>query len=172
MIALAFLRPYTWQQDRIELQLFAERADMLYLGRGERGAFHHKGEHVPPLHCRHVACRINTGRRQEGIFFGALIFAVKVTSGLGQFFAGWGLELVGFPDRAAPGTVPLETINALAFLYGPGLSVIAVVAIAILSRYRIDRRRHEEIVCALLERREAAVAPVRGAAAGSGSAVA
>jgi glycoside/pentoside/hexuronide:cation symporter, GPH family len=98
-----------------------------------------------------------TGRRQEGIFFGALIFAVKVTSGLGQFFAGWGLELVGFPDRAAPGTVPIETVNALAILYGPGLSVIAVVAIAILARYRIDRARHEEIVRKLLERRTAAL---------------
>jgi glycoside/pentoside/hexuronide:cation symporter, GPH family len=115
---------------------------------------------------------LNTGRRQEGIFFGALIFAVKVTSGLGQFFAGWGLDLIGFPDRAAPGTVPTETINALAFLYGPGLSVIAVVAIAILWRYRIDRRRHEEIMRALLERRAAAVASLHGVAAAGGGVVA
>jgi Na+/melibiose symporter-like transporter len=97
---------------------------------------------------------LHTGRRQEGIFFGALIFAVKVTSGLGQFFAGWGLELIDFPARAAPGTVPVSTVNALAILYGPGLTVIAVVAIAFLSRYRIDRARHEEIMRVLVERRE------------------
>lgn len=96
---------------------------------------------------------LRTGRRQEGIFFGALIFAVKVTSGLGQFFAGWGLDLIGFPARAEPGTVPVSTVNALAFLYGPGLAVIAVIAIAVLSRYRIDRKRHEEIMLELERRR-------------------
>lgn len=96
---------------------------------------------------------LDTGRRQEGIFFGALTFAVKVTSGLGQFVAGWGLELIHFPARATPGTVPAETVNALAILYGPGLSVIAVIAIAVLSRYRIDRARHEQIMRALFERR-------------------
>jgi glycoside/pentoside/hexuronide:cation symporter, GPH family len=95
-----------------------------------------------------------TGRRQEGLFFGALTFAVKVTSGLGQFVAGWGLELIDFPARAAPGTVAAGTVNALAFLYGPGLSVIAVIAIVILSRYRIDRARHEAIMTTLIARRE------------------
>jgi len=101
---------------------------------------------------------LDTGRRQEGIFFGALIFAVKLTSGLGVFVAGWCLELVGFPLRAAPGTVPVSTVHALAILYGPGLAVIAVIAIVILSRYRIDRARHEEIVAALLARRGARAA--------------
>jgi Na+/melibiose symporter-like transporter len=96
---------------------------------------------------------LDTGRRQEGIFFGALTFAVKVTSGLGQFVAGWGLELIAFPLRAVPGTVPPGTVRALAILYGPGLAVIAVIAIVILSRYRIDRARHEEIVAALVARR-------------------
>lgn len=109
---------------------------------------------------------LHTRRRQEGIFFGALIFAVKVTSGLGQFFAGWGLDLIDFPAKAAPGSVPVETIHALAFLYGPGLSVIAVVAIVIMSRYRIDRHRHEQIMQALVERRGAepgGAHPVRAA---------
>ena len=99
---------------------------------------------------------LDTGRRQEGIFFGAFIFAVKVTSGLGQFIAGWSLELIGFPVRAEPGSVPAETVNALAILYGPGLAIIAIVAIAIMSRYRIDRARHEAILAALVARRERA----------------
>jgi len=113
---------------------------------------------------------LTTGRRQEGIFFGALTFAVKVTSGLGQFVAGWGLELIAFPAHAAPGTVPAATVNALAILYGPGLTLIAAVAIAILSRYRIDRARHAEIVRALLERRDAGLGgPAHAAALAAGA---
>ncbi len=106
---------------------------------------------------------LDTGRRHEGIFFGALTFAVKVTSGLGQFAAGWSLDLIHFPARAAPGTVAVEIVDALAVLYGPGLSVIAVIAIVILSRYRIDRARHEEIMRALVERRAAHAVVARGA---------
>jgi len=97
---------------------------------------------------------LNTGHRQEGIFFGGLTFAAKATSGLGQFVAGSGLQLIDFPVRAAPGTVPEATVTALAILYGPGIAVIAVIAIVILSRYRIDRARHEEIVRGLLARRQ------------------
>ena len=110
---------------------------------------------------------LHTGSRHEGIFFGALTFAVKVTSGLGQFIAGWGLELIQFPAHATPGTVAAGTINALAILYGPGLSVIAVIAIVFLSRYRIDRARHEQILRALLARRASEPVAAQPAALGS-----
>jgi GPH family glycoside/pentoside/hexuronide:cation symporter len=105
---------------------------------------------------------LDTGRRQEGIFFGAFIFAVKVTTGVGQFVAGWSLELIGFPLRADPGSVPPATVDALAIVYGPGLTIIAIVAIAIMAGYRIDRARHEAILAALVARRE------REAGAGQG----
>jgi Na+/melibiose symporter-like transporter len=48
--------------------------------------------------------------------------------------------------------VPLETVNALAVLYGPGIAFIAVIAIVVLARYRIDRERHAEIAAALAAR--------------------
>lgn len=102
---------------------------------------------------------LETGRRQEGIFFGALLFAVKATSGLGQFVAGWGLDLIDFPLRAAPGTVPAATTTALAILYGPGIAVIAVAAIIVLSRYRITNARHAEIAAALARRATHGAAP-------------
>ena len=71
------------------------------------------------------------------------------------------------PRTSVPGTVPVSIIHSLAFLYGPGLSVIAIVAIIILSRYRIDRDRHAEIMRELVKRREAklAAAPVSEASA-------
>ena len=101
---------------------------------------------------------LDTGRRQEGIFFGALLFAVKATSGLGQFVAGWGLDLIDFPLRAEPGTVPTATTDALAILYGPGIAILAVLSVIVLSRYRITTQRHAEIVAALARRAEIAAA--------------
>lgn len=110
---------------------------------------------------------LDTGRRQEGIFFGALLFAVKATSGLGQFVAGWGLDLIDFPMRAEPGTVPSHTTDALAILYGPGIAFIAVISVVVLSRYRITTARHAEIVAALARRAELAATAARGASPAS-----
>lgn len=103
---------------------------------------------------------LETGRRQEGIFFGALLFAVKATSGLGQFVAGLGLDLIDFPLRAEPGTVPIETTDALGILYGPGIAFLAVASIIVLTRYRITNARHAEIAAALARRAELAATAV------------
>jgi GPH family glycoside/pentoside/hexuronide:cation symporter len=93
------------------------------------------------------------GLRQEGVFFGALSFAIKSSSGLGTFLAGVGLDLIAFPSRAEPGAVAPETVLALGILYGPGIGVLAVIAVVFLARYGIDRHRHAEIVRALAQRR-------------------
>ena len=95
---------------------------------------------------------LDTGRREEGIFFGALAFAGKSTSGLGAFLGGVGLDLIEFPFQAAPGDVAPETVTALGVLYGPGVAILAVVAIVFMARYRIDRSRHAEITRALAAR--------------------
>lgn len=94
-----------------------------------------------------------TGARQEGIFFAALAFAAKSTSGLGSFLAGIGLDLIDFPTQVAPEAVPAAKATALGIFYAPAIAVIAIAAIAFLSRYGIDRKRHAEIVRALEVRR-------------------
>jgi Na+/melibiose symporter-like transporter len=96
-----------------------------------------------------------TGLRQEGLFFGALAFAVKASSGLGTFVAGVGLDAISFPTNALPGSVPPATVDSLAFLYGPGIGGLAVVAVAFLAQYRITRRRHREIAEELARRHAA-----------------
>jgi Na+/melibiose symporter-like transporter len=101
-----------------------------------------------------------SGARQEGIFFGALAFAAKSTSGLGSFIAGIGLDLIAFPTQAAPADVPTAKVTALGVFYGPGIAVLAIAALVLLSRYGIDRRRHAEIRRAL-DAREAADEPLR-----------
>ena len=44
---------------------------------------------------------LKTGRRQEGVFFAAVSFAGKATSGLGGLVAGIGLDLINWPRAEA-----------------------------------------------------------------------
>jgi Na+/melibiose symporter-like transporter len=44
----------------------------------------------------------------------------------------------------------------LGLLAGPGISVLAVLAIVLLAGYRLDRQRHAAITIALADRRAAA----------------
>jgi Na+/melibiose symporter-like transporter len=97
-----------------------------------------------------------TGLRREGIFFGALAFAGKSTSGLGAFLGGVALDVIDFPTQATPGSVPPETIDALGIVYGPGIAILAVIAMVFLARYRIDHREHQSIAGQLARRRAAA----------------
>lgn len=94
---------------------------------------------------------LRTGRRQEGIFFAALAFAIKVTVGVGQFVAGVSIDAIGLSPGAAPGAVSPETVRALGIVYGPGTAVLA--ALVVLTGYRLDRKRHAEIVEELETRR-------------------
>jgi Na+/melibiose symporter-like transporter len=112
---------------------------------------------------------LTPGRPAGGAFFGALLFAVKATSGLGQFIAGWGLDVIDFPLRATPGTVSTATTDALAILYGPGIAFLAVLSVIVLSRYRITNARHAEIVAALTRRAELAAAAASGHALAAAS---
>lgn len=91
------------------------------------------------------------------MFFGALAFAVKSSSGLGTFLAGVGLDLIAFPAKAGLESVAPGTLNALAILYGPGIAGLAVIAVVFLARNRIDQARHEAIMRELVAKR--ALAP-------------
>jgi len=102
-----------------------------------------------------------TGRRQEGVLFGAQSLAAKSASGLGHQIAGVGLDLIAFPAGAAAGAVGSPQVLGLGLLAGPGVGALAIVAIALLWGYRLDRERHAAIVRALDERRRSAGARLR-----------
>jgi Na+/melibiose symporter-like transporter len=99
---------------------------------------------------------LRTGRRQEGVYFGALAFAGKSSSGIGHGIAGVGLDLISFPTNAAVGSVAPEVVRNLGLLYGPGLAVLALVSLACFSRYRLTRARFEALRRELEQRRKAA----------------
>jgi len=100
-----------------------------------------------------------TGRRQEGIFFAAVAFSSKCTTGLGSVFAGVALDLIGWPEGAeitSAADVAPETIMYLGILFGPALGLIGIAALWCYSHYRIDKARHDEICAELVVRRELA----------------
>ena len=96
---------------------------------------------------------LESGRRQEGIFFGALSFSGKGASGIGNLLGGVALDLIAFPAAAVPGEVPAEVLQRLGLTYGPLVMGFAVVAVWCYTHYGLDRARHAEILHALEERR-------------------
>ena len=62
---------------------------------------------------------LKTGRRQEGLFFAAIAFAAKSTTGLGIFAAGLIVGAIRFPTGAKPGTIDPEIIRNLGLVYVP-----------------------------------------------------
>jgi Na+/melibiose symporter-like transporter len=94
-----------------------------------------------------------SGRRQEGVFFGGVAFAAKGSLAIGQFVAGLGLDLINFPSRARPGELDPETVWNLGVLYGPGVIVFGALAVLILSGYQLTRERHHLILRELSTRR-------------------
>ncbi len=96
---------------------------------------------------------LRTGHRQEGIFFAALAFAVKATVGIGQFVAGVSLDVIGLSPGAAPGSVPEATVQLLGMVYGPGTAVLGVISLILLTGYKLDRKRHADVLETLALRR-------------------
>ncbi|MCZ6888178.1 MAG: MFS transporter [Gammaproteobacteria bacterium] len=95
---------------------------------------------------------LTTGRRQEGIFFSAVSFSNKVTSGVGTMVAGFALTLISWPTGPAIKTaadVPPDTLMWLGLIYGPIVAGFAVVSVYCLSKYNLTRARHAEIIVEL-----------------------
>jgi Na+/melibiose symporter-like transporter len=102
---------------------------------------------------------LETGLRQEGIFFGAISFASKAAMGVGSALAGIAITLIHFPLRAAPGAVSESTLHALGYVAGPGVAVLAAAGIALMTRYDLDLTRHAEIQTRLSSERNDSSSP-------------
>jgi len=99
-----------------------------------------------------------TGVRQEGIFFGAIAFSAKATSGFGNFIGGIGLDVISWPRGQGIQTaadIPPETLMNLGILYGPTVSAFAIISLWCYSHYKLTKERHAEILAVLHERRAA-----------------
>lgn len=88
-----------------------------------------------------------SGRRQEGIFFGAVAFSGKAASGIGTLLAGVSLDLIAWPTGATQ--VPPDAVLRLGVVYGPATAGFAVLAVWCYAHYGLTRERHREISAAL-----------------------
>lgn len=106
-----------------------------------------------------------SGRRQEGVFFGAVSFSNKSTTGIGTFLGGLALSVIDWPvgSGVTPDQIDPATIVQLGLIYGPSLSLFAVVAIWCYAHYDLSRARHGEIRDQLIVRRGAAAASIPAA---------
>ncbi|MBW2362404.1 MAG: MFS transporter [Deltaproteobacteria bacterium] len=85
------------------------------------------------------------GTRQEGIYYSAVSFVSKATSGLGTLLAGIAIDFVGLNPNADPASVPSTVIDGLGIVYGPCVLLMILAPVGLLWGYDIDRKRHEEI---------------------------
>ena len=94
--------------------------------------------------------------RREGIFFGAVAFSAKATSGFGTFIGGVGLDVISWPRGAHIQTaadVPAETLVHLGLFYGPVVAGFSIVSLWCYTHYNLTRQRHAQIVQELQARR-------------------
>jgi len=98
------------------------------------------------------------GTRREGLFLSGWSFASKAATGMGLLVGGMVLQVLNFPAQD-PGksivamAVPTHTLNWLAISGGPGSGILAVLSIALICRYRIDKKAHANIIECLVSRR-------------------
>jgi Na+/melibiose symporter-like transporter len=89
---------------------------------------------------------LETGRRNEGVISSSITFATKGADALGTLIAGTLLSLIAFPTETAVGDVPPDIIAKLGLIYGPVVFLIWMGVILFISRYRISRSRHQEML--------------------------
>jgi len=88
---------------------------------------------------------LQSGKRQQGVFFAVQSFSFKTTFGVGTFIAGLGIELIGFPRQARVGDVPADAIFGLGLFAGPVMCAMLLVAAAIVLLYPISSERYRRI---------------------------
>lgn len=96
---------------------------------------------------------LETGRRQEGIFYSARTFFGKATTALGMMVSGVGLDVIGFSANSVPGEVPEDVLVGLGILDAIVPAIPAALAIGFYGSYGIDKRKHREIRDVLRQRR-------------------
>jgi Na+/melibiose symporter-like transporter len=85
-----------------------------------------------------------TGKREEGIFFGASSFASKCSDGLGTFAAGLLLDIIHFPTGAdvKATDIPADVLFQLGLFYGPFIIILAAASLWFCNQYDLTSEKH------------------------------
>ena len=82
--------------------------------------------------------------RQDGTISSLTSFCAKCMTGLGQFFSMFVLWLISFPKGSVEAT--LQQKEMLALFQGPMIMLLFLIPIFIFAGYKLDRRKHREIL--------------------------
>jgi GPH family glycoside/pentoside/hexuronide:cation symporter len=96
--------------------------------------------------------RLDTGKRNEGVFFGAFAFTNKAAGGLGSGIGGVLLDVIAWPTGENIKTaqdIPTDTLFQLAVIGGPMVALSFFPFYYAIRAYSLDRKRHAEILAAL-----------------------
>ena len=93
-----------------------------------------------------------TGRRAEGLYFGANFFIQKCVTGVGVFASGMIIDAIGLPAGAKPGSVAPDILDRLVIVYAPLSTLLFLLALLSLSRFNISRVGFEATRSALAAR--------------------
>ena len=96
--------------------------------------------------------RLVTGKRNEGVFFGAFAFTNKAAGGLGSGIGGVLLDVISWPRGDHIKTaqdIPGDTLLQLAVIGGPMVALSFIPFYYAIRAYNLDRKRHAEILEAL-----------------------
>lgn len=94
-----------------------------------------------------VAAR--TGRRSEGVMFAVYGLLDKWGIAFGALAAGLVLAAIAFPTGAMPGTVEPGIVIALVLCTVPAVAACNMVAMVLISQFRIDEAQHERNLAVL-----------------------
>lgn len=101
---------------------------------------------------------LRTGRRREGVFFGATSFAAKAFFGVGSQVAGWVFDFVGLEKGMTVADAPPTVVNHLGLTLVLSIGLLVGLAMLIFSRFDLTRERCGEMRRELDARREARLA--------------
>jgi len=97
---------------------------------------------------------LKTGNRQEGLFFSAMSFAHKMTTGVGTFVAGLLLAWIEFPKQTSVENVPQSAIDGLGLVGGPIVLSFFILSVFFILSYPITKARFQEIRAELDKKKE------------------
>jgi glycoside/pentoside/hexuronide:cation symporter, GPH family len=93
---------------------------------------------------------LENGRRQEGTFYGFLVFLQKTGSAVTLAFVQWVFANTGFVPN---GVQNADTLTAIRVLIGGFPAILLMISIFLAWRFPINRKRHGELREALAARR-------------------
>jgi glucuronide carrier protein len=96
--------------------------------------------------------RWHRGEANEGIFYGANSFLVKLYNAASIFWTGFALKYVVKYQEGLGAVQTPETLWRMRVLYALPACLTACVAVAVLLRYDLSRKRMTEITAAIAAR--------------------